>query len=1523
MKYSRSALGLLNAQYKSVLKKCLLINLGLFALGMGNTQAEIWNYQGEGSYDVGLGRNDYEKSIDQITDVTGDLTVSASSKSEPYSYILNSNGVGAFYVRSGVTGSIQVGSIQNASAASGGAVYVENGAVLNNLQAGDGDGFRENKATAGNGGAIYNAGEIKAVNVQSVSAHIMDNTASGNGGAIYNAGSGKIGQLSVLDVATNSASWGGFLYNEGLIDRIGANDVHSGASYFQNTAKIGGAIYNSGTITKLIGYSFSENKATAGNGGVVYNNGHIELLSGEGISETSIVENTASQDGGAIYNIGSGKIDLIQAAFRKNSAGRWGGAIGNENEITKIASSGFSGNTAVKGGGAILNVGHIGSIEASFTSNKTTGEHGGAIRNDSFGSIKGKIDSIIGDFISNSAVAGDGGAIYNAQSGTIGLIQAAFRENSAGIWGGAISNKNEITKIASSGFSDNTAVKSGGAILNVGHIGSIEASFTSNKTTGGHGGAIRNDRLYSQIGKIDSIVGDFVSNSAVAGGGGAVYNKWGKIGSLSGKFQNNTAGMKGGAIFNDTDGTINTIQSVFKENSAEDFGGAISNEGEITAIGSAAVLSNFQSNTAKNGGAIYNMEHIGSIKASFVSNTATENKGGAILNDVGWDGSIGKIDLISGDFIGNSAKNGGAIYNSSQSVIADLSGNFQNNTAGENGGAIYNGGTITITGLSKFSGNTAGGTSNALHNTGTVYLNGDNIVFDDAISGSGGILDLNGTKTAFNNIVSGNTVNLNNGVLSLGEQGTFDSSVNFVVNNGSLTMVDDGVAADHNLGNLTLNNNLEISVDADLNQALGDKLTATSVNNTTNTIQIKQINLVSDAGTHITEIVVAEDNLKDKVALSDGVNINADPSSNNTYLVVYQKDNGTLKFGINETLEAAVHFAEAKKAFVMSNDIKVDTNLGALTGDWLSVSGNGKTIDGDGKQGIGLSNGQTLTLNNVSLKGFSGAAVDNNGVLKINSDVDSVIDGQISGSGKIEVNGSGNILFNQDVAAKNFDFNSGNISLASGGELKNVENLTVDNGALNVGLQTVELQNAVFNDGSVVAITVNRDKNGLLQAENLRINGGTLKATLGQGVVDMHNQSKTLTLLASDNEFSNNFADTADNNMYRFEKDEKAGDYIVRLVKTAEDVSRENGGTENNVNEARAWVDGAHFEAGSVSADVADKLADLAQNDAAAFNDALTALAPSDAPLVLPSSQNHNTQIFNAVRQYLTETGKYRKYGLSSGDALSLNGISVWAQAMGGKSKLNKNHQVYGFKTDSYGMAAGVDKKLSSAVKAGLGYSYFYDDIKGFNRDTDANTHTAFVYAEYRPNKWFLNGMASYGWSRYDETKHVLGNDYKAKYDVNNMGLQATTGYTANVALVDIQPEVGLRYNHIRRDAYKDTAEQSVKAENMDILTSVAGVKVGSNLISCVGTRSVRWRPEARLAATYDIVSDKENSVVSLQNGSSYVVNGQRLNRFGVETGADVVFYLLPEMESTLGYEGQFRKDFQNHTGYVNLKYKF
>ena len=47
MKYSRSALGLLNAQYRSVLRKCFLINVGVFALGMTAAQADNFKLDAE------------------------------------------------------------------------------------------------------------------------------------------------------------------------------------------------------------------------------------------------------------------------------------------------------------------------------------------------------------------------------------------------------------------------------------------------------------------------------------------------------------------------------------------------------------------------------------------------------------------------------------------------------------------------------------------------------------------------------------------------------------------------------------------------------------------------------------------------------------------------------------------------------------------------------------------------------------------------------------------------------------------------------------------------------------------------------------------------------------------------------------------------------------------------------------------------------------------------------------------------------------------------------------------------------------------------------------------------------------------------------------------------------------------------------------------------------------------------------------------------------------------------------------
>ena len=44
---------------------------------------------------------------------------------------------------------------------------------------------------------------------------------------------------------------------------------------------------------------------------------------------------------------------------------------------------------------------------------------------------------------------------------------------------------------------------------------------------------------------------------------------------------------------------------------------------------------------------------------------------------------------------------------------------------------------------------------------------------------------------------------------------------------------------------------------------------------------------------------------------------------------------------------------------------------------------------------------------------------------------------------------------------------------------------------------------------------------------------------------------------------------------------------------------------------------------------------------------------------------------------------------------------------------------------------------------------------------------------------------------------------------------------------------------------------------------------------------------------------------------------------FAEQYGADVTAELDSQLEIFLGYEGKFRKDYQDHTGLINAKYKF
>ena len=529
-------------------------------------------------------------------------------------------------------------------------------------------------------------------------------------------------------------------------------------------------------------------------------------------------------------------------------------------------------------------------------------------------------------------------------------------------------------------------------------------------------------------------------------------------------------------------------------------------------------------------------------------------------------------------------------------------------------------------------------------------------------------------------------------------------------------------------------------------------------------------------------------------------------------------------------------------------------------------------------------------------KGFH---TDKGGVIAI---ADSTFTNNVAGS-------EGGAVYNMKNAAINFSGNNVFSGNTAGGKANDIHN----EGAINVA-GDLTLDGGISGDGTITFakgsnLSVKVNKTAI--ANNVVNNGATLNMIFDTGFEGEYQ----LVTGSLDKEFEG-----YNNNALYNIASSKNGTYQISK-KTAQEISEAVSATQNEANVIAALTaqsDTGNAKANIIANSVNDALQSGNKAEIAAAKEAASALAPDVAPVVPQTEVMVAKQVYNAIGTRLSGGINNANQGISSGDML--DDAAVWVQGLYNKSKLNNTSKAYGYDADTYGTAFGLEKYVTKATKLGAGYAYNSTDIDGHNRDTDVHTSTLFAYGEYKPNNWFVNGIASYGWSDYSETKHSTV-DVKSKYDVNTFGLQATTGYDINLPQAfTLTPEAGVRYARIEQDGYVDDAGQSVKSRNSDIWTGVAGAKLSK---SFAADNSMIFKPELRLAATYDLKNDKGNTLVTLANGTSYSVQNTSLKRFGVEVGAGVTADLSDNVELSMGYEGRFRSHYQDHTGLINAKYKF
>ncbi len=279
-----------------------------------------------------------------------------------------------------------------------------------------------------------------------------------------------------------------------------------------------------------------------------------------------------------------------------------------------------------------------------------------------------------------------------------------------------------------------------------------------------------------------------------------------------------------------------------------------------------------------------------------------------------------------------------------------------------------------------------------------------------------------------------------------------------------------------------------------------------------------------------------------------------------------------------------------------------------------------------------------------------------------------------------------------------------------------------------------------------------------------------------------------------------------------------------------------------------------------------------------------------------------------------TGYGNYsRRYRGRSGGDFESGRVSVWAQGMTNYAKLDKSD---GFNAHTGGFAAGLEGNLSDDFKFGAGYAFTSTDVGTQRASTDVDTHTYFVYGEYKPYRAYVNAVAGYGHSRYDEKTRLT--EMESNYTADAVSAQMAVGYDFGA----FSPEAALRFTNIRQNAYTDALGARLKKSIQNTWTGVVGAKL-SNDYYLNFAPSIGVTPELKVAATYDFNQDNDDRTVVLPDLSEYRVKGDPLDKFGVEAGAGLAIAFGRGGELSLKYEGRFKKDYADHTGMVNLKVNF
>ena len=556
-----------------------------------------------------------------------------------------------------------------------------------------------------------------------------------------------------------------------------------------------------------------------------------------------------------------------------------------------------------------------------------------------------------------------------------------------------------------------------------------------------------------------------------------------------------------------------------------------------------------------------------------------------------------------------------------------------------------------------------------------------------------------------------------------------------------------------------------------------------------------------------------------------------------------------------------------------------------------------------------IANQSDIVFSGNTLTSGESNAVHTTDVMNINAAVDRsvVFNDAITGTGQIIINQpyifntqnvpiGGRIVLNNDMSGFSGDItiHGGIVELLDNGRFFTTDNLSVNGGILDIGSANISVGSANFaNDATLRLSVISPDEYGTLSATSFDIaSTANLDVILSPTVMD-GTDSIRIQLLHSDTAINDAFNATINNNIYEFLQLGN-GWYEISQVATFADVINDNGGTQNNLHTATAWQTEPPVSH-ALGYAIYSRMGELLQNNAGEYINALSALAPTSAPLIHILSSSYINRFSNLI-------------GGTDKNAYSIGRGKLWATGFGDGGHWGGNGQYADF--DMYGFGAGIGAEYAhNGFTFGASYIYQYDRLKSWARTIHTPTHGGGLYAKYARNNFIWRAYGTMFYSNMDETKNVAEFHVKNSAPLHTYGASSDIGYQFGNTNWAFTPRGGVRYALAHRGESTDDAGQTLMAADLHFLTTYADFAVARyNLWS----GAINIIPELTIGASYDLRADADNANIRINN-VSYTIDGNTLPRWATNAELKMRAIFGPIMALEFGAGVEMRRDYNNY----------